>query len=65
MPVHTIDIVRRRQESLAKSLAEKSAQLDPEPKRMLKKKLRRAQRKRRRLETAERRRSGKPAAAEA
>ena len=59
MPVHTIDTVRRREESLAKRLREKGAGLDAERKRALKKKLRRAARKRRRLASAEVRRTTK------
>ena len=57
MPVHTIDTVRRREESLAKRLREKGAGLDGERRRELAKKLRRAQRKRRRLASAAARRS--------
>ncbi len=49
MPVHTSDKVKTTEDALARKLAEKATSLEPAALRQLKKKLRRAQRKRRRL----------------
>lgn len=58
MAAESLETVRKRAKSLAGELADKSAKLTSDRERDVKKKLRRAQRKRRRLEVAEKRASG-------
>ena len=61
MPSQTIEIVRKRAGALAEELAAKRAELEPAPLRVLRKRLKRAQRKRRRMESVEQSSAGKPA----
>ena len=60
MPVETLEGVKKKEATLAQRLAEKKSELDPEKLRAMKKKVRRAQRKRRRLQVSAERSAGKP-----
>ena len=57
MPVQSLEQVRRREETVAKKIAEKGKSADAIELRPLKKQLRRAQRKRRKIVTADARRA--------
>ena len=61
MPIHTIEKIKTREARLGKGLSETAEGSDPLARRGKRKQLKRAQRKRRRLVTAEVRRAGKPA----
>jgi hypothetical protein len=60
MPAETLEGVKNKAQTLAQRLAEKKSELDPEKLRAMKKRVRRAQRKRRRLQVSAERSAGKP-----
>jgi hypothetical protein len=65
MPVHTSEQVRSRIEALGKLIAEQGDSMEPGPRRAARKRLRRAQRKLRRIQVADAQRAERAAKAQA